>query len=132
MVLLHNIVQVRTGATATTTAKFALLLQFCNDFGVGGVAVDVDHPRARVTGSTQRIPEEALGGSGITPGCQQEIDRGTGGIHSAVQVCPLALRPNVRLVHSPGTVGGLQFRTATLIQFRRIALDPTPARASCP
>ena len=52
MILFHDIVQVRTGATATTMAQFALLLQFCNDFGVGGVAVDVDHPRARVTGST--------------------------------------------------------------------------------
>jgi hypothetical protein len=41
MILFHDVVQVRTGATATTMAKFALLLQFCNDFRIGGLAVDV-------------------------------------------------------------------------------------------
>ena len=76
MILFHDVVQVRTGATATTTIQFALLLQFRNDFRVGGVAVDIDHPRARVTGSTQRVPEEALGGSGISASGRQEIRRG--------------------------------------------------------
>src|SRR5438270_3209702 len=89
MILFHNIVRVRTGATATTTAQFALLLQFRDNLGIGGIAVHVDDPGARVTDSSQGLPEKALGGSSIPSGCQQEIDRGTGGIHSAVQVGPL-------------------------------------------
>ena len=38
MILFHNVVQVRTGATATTTAAFALLLQFRHHLRIGGVA----------------------------------------------------------------------------------------------
>jgi hypothetical protein len=78
-----------------------------------------------VTGGTQRILEEAPGGSGITPGCQMEIDRAAGRIHGTVQISPPAFHPNVGLIHLPGTVCGLQFPTAAL-QFGRIALDPAP------
>jgi hypothetical protein len=66
-----NEVQVLRGLLPT------LLLQFRHDFGIRGVAVHVDHPRARVARSQQGVLEETLGGSGITSGCQQEIDRRT-------------------------------------------------------
>jgi hypothetical protein len=68
MILFHDVVQVRTGTTATPTSEFALLLQFRHDLGIRGVAVDVDHPGARVTRSKQGVLEEALGGSSIPPG----------------------------------------------------------------
>ena len=47
MILFHDVVQVRTGTTATPTSEFTLLLQFRHDLGIGGVAVNVEHPGAR-------------------------------------------------------------------------------------
>src|SRR5215471_11896027 len=126
MILFHDVVEVRTGTTPTPTTQFALLLQFRHRLGIGGVAVDVDHPGARVTRSKQGVPEEALSGSGIPPGGKQEIDRSTGRVDGPVQVGPLAFHPNVSLIHPPGAIGGLQLLATTLIQFRRIALDPSP------
>ena len=63
MILLHDVVQVRTGTAAAPPAEFALLLQFCHDLGVRRVAVDVDHPGPRMTRSKQGILEETLGGA---------------------------------------------------------------------
>jgi len=125
MILFHDVVQIRTGTTATPTSEFALLLQFLHDLGIRGVAIDVDHSGTSVTRSPQGILEEALGGSRITPGGKQEIDRGTGRVDGPVQVGPLAFHPNVSLIDPPGTISGLQFPTATLVQFRRITLDPS-------
>jgi hypothetical protein len=106
--------------------EFPLLLQFLDHFWIGTVAVRVDHPGARVTRGKQGVPEKALDSRGITPGSKQEIDGGTGRVDGPVQVCPLALHPSVGLVHPPGSVGRLQFAAATFIQFRRVALDPSP------
>jgi hypothetical protein len=72
MILFHDVVQVRTGTTPTPTAQFALLLQFRHNLGIGSVAIDVDHPGARVTRRTQGVLKEALGGGSIPPGGKQE------------------------------------------------------------
>src|SRR5262245_4010485 len=74
----------------------------------------------------QGVLEKTLGGSSIAPGGKQEIDRSTSRVDGPVQVAPLALHPNVSLIHPPGAISGLQFPTTTLAQFRRIALDPSP------
>src|SRR4051794_7491761 len=63
--------------------------------------------------------QKALGGSSIPSSCQQEIDRGTGGIHSAVQVGPFALHANIGLIDAPGALGRFESSPAALIQFRR-------------
>ena len=55
MILFHDVVQVRTGTTPTPTTKFALLLQFRHNLGIGRVAVNVDHPGARMTWSMQGV-----------------------------------------------------------------------------
>src|SRR5215471_21423976 len=86
MILFHDIVQVRTGTTATPTTKFALQLQFRHNLGIGRVAVDVDHPGPRVTRGMQGVLEETLGGSSIPPGSEPEIDRRAGRVDGPVQV----------------------------------------------
>jgi hypothetical protein len=45
---------------------------------------------------------------------------------TAPQVNPLALHPNVGLIHPPGAAGGLQLPAALFVQFGRVALNPTP------
>jgi len=94
--------------------------------GVGLVAVPIDHSGAQVARSTQGFLEEALGGSRVTAGGDQKINRSACGIDGAVQANPLALHPNVGLIHSPGAVGGLQFPAPSLVQFGRVAPNPTP------
>jgi hypothetical protein len=47
-------------------------------------------------------------------------------VDGSVQVGPLAFHPNVSLIHPPGAIGGLQLLATTLIQFGRIAPDPSP------
>jgi len=74
----------------------------------------------------QSVLEKAFGGSSITPGGKQEIDRGTGRVDGPIQIGPLALHPNVSLIDPPGAISRLQFATTTRVQFRRIALDPSP------
>src|ERR1043166_1672519 len=74
VVLFHDMVQVRTDPTVAPATEFTFLLQFGHNLGIRGVAVDVDDPGARMTRSSQSLLKETLGGSGITPGCQQEID----------------------------------------------------------
>ena len=68
VVLLHDMVQVGTDTTTAATAEFALSLQFRYNVGIGGVAIDIDDPGPRVTGSSQGLLEKALGGSSVTPG----------------------------------------------------------------
>jgi hypothetical protein len=84
MILFNNVIQIRASTTTAPTTKFALLLQFRDHLGIGRVAVDVDHPRARVTRSKQGVLEETLGGSGIPTCGKQEIDRSTGRVYGPV------------------------------------------------
>src|SRR5215510_10749386 len=98
MILLHDVVQVRTGTAAAPPAEFALLLQFCHDLGIRRVAVDVDHPGPRMTRSKQGILEETLGGAAS--------------LRAAIRksmVAPAESTARYREVHSPFTrsrVGG--------------------------
>ena len=68
VVLLHDMVQVGTNTTAATTAESALALQLRHDIGIRGIAVYIDDPGARATGSSQGLLEKALGGSSIPSG----------------------------------------------------------------
>jgi hypothetical protein len=94
VVLFHDVVQVRTGATATPPALFSLRLQFRDHLGVRRGAVHVDDPGTRVTRNTQGFLEEAFGGGRVTLSGQQKINSGPGGIERAVQVSPLPFHPN--------------------------------------
>ncbi len=126
VVLLHDVVQVRTGATGTPPAQFPLRLQLRDHLGVGRVPVHGDDPGPRVARNTRVVLEEARRSSRVTVSGQQKIDGGACGIDGAVQTSPLALNPNVRLIHPPGAVGRLQLPAAALVQLGRVILDPTP------
>ena len=59
---------------------------------------------------------------------RKEVEGGAGGIHRPIKVTPLAFHPDVRLVHAPAVIGGLQVRPSTPLQLGRVSLDPSPYR----
>ncbi len=84
VVLFHDVVQIRTGATATPPAQFPFRLQFRNHLRVRWVAVHIDDSGTRVAGSAQGSLEEALRCERITLSGKQKINGGAGGIDGAV------------------------------------------------
>src|SRR5260221_4745774 len=65
-------------------------------------------PRSGMVRSAQRFGEKALSRGCVLLGREKEIEGGAGGIHRSIQVTALAFHPDVRLVHAPAVIGGLQ------------------------
>jgi hypothetical protein len=59
-------------------------------------------------GLGKRFGEKALGRGRVLLGREKEVEGGAGGIHRPIKVTPLAFHPDVRLVHAPAVIGGLQ------------------------
>ncbi len=76
----------------------------------------------------QRFAEETFGGLGIPRRTQEKLDRVPFGIDRSVQVHPGFADFDVRLIHFPGVVAGLQMRSTALLQLWSIALDPAVDR----
>jgi len=74
---------------------------------------------------SQSLAEETSGGSCIPLGREQKVDRLPDCIDGTVKIHPLALHPNVCLVHAPGSICHLEMRTDALVQLGCISLDPT-------
>src|SRR5271165_4734300 len=72
---------------------------------ITGVLVGVDDPRRRVVLSAQSLGEEAFGRRCIAFSREKEVNRRTGRVDSPVQIDPLALNPDVGLIHPPAVVG---------------------------
>src|SRR5712692_351053 len=73
------------------------------------------------------MPDEGTAwGSEISLGRQHEIDGIACGIHSSVEVRPVAGNSDIGLIHTPGAIRMPTFATKPLIQNGRITLDPTP------
>ena len=61
----------------------------------------------------QRIAQQVFGCSGITQPREHEVDRGSGGIDSSVEVAPTAFDTSVGLIDAPGPVGWLEMTGAS-------------------
>ena len=57
---------------------------------------------------------------------KKEVDRRTGGVDSPVQIYPLALNPDVGLIHLPAVVGQSEPRSQSALNFWGVTLDPPP------
>jgi hypothetical protein len=91
---------------------------------VRGVLVHGDHVRERRMARVQRLPEKLFGGVGITGGAQHEVQRGTRRVDGPVEVVPLLVNLDVRLIDAVRIVGAFQLRSTPFIEFGGIALDP--------
>jgi hypothetical protein len=108
VVLLEHVVQIWHRPMPTILGQIALAFELRNGGRIRGVAVGVDHPRRGMVRSAQRFGEKALSRGCVLLGREKEIEGGAGGIHRPIQVTPLAFHPDVRLVHAPAVIGGLQ------------------------
>src|SRR5271166_5027005 len=95
---------------------------------ITGVLVGVDYPRSRMVLTAQGFSQKALSRRCIAFGREKEVDRRTGRIHRTIQVAPLALDPDVGLVHSPTVSRRFEPRAQTSFHFRGVTLHPPPDR----
>src|SRR3954453_6319475 len=68
--------------------------------------------------------EEALGCLLVPLGSEPEVDRLTGAVDRSVQVAPLPVDPDVRLINVPRPAAGAQMTAHPLLQLRGEALNP--------
>jgi len=94
------------------------------DGRVRGVPVDGNHTGGPRLEGLEYLVEKALSRVGIARVTQHEIQRGTGGVHRPVEITPVLVDPDVRLIHTRRIVGGFQVRSVPLIHLWRIALHP--------
>src|SRR5271165_3991431 len=71
---------------------------------------------------------EALCCGRVLLGREEKVEGRAGRIHRTIQVAPLALDPDVGLVHPPTVVGRFEPRAQTSFHFRGVTLDPSPHR----
>ena len=76
--------------------------------------------------SAQRFGAEAFGRRCIAFSREKEVDRRTGRVDSPVQIDPLALNPDVGLIHPPAVVGRSEPRSQSALNFWGVTLDPPP------
>ena len=73
---------------------------------------------------SESLPEEAFGGCGIMPGTEQKVDNLTRGIDGPIEIIPLLLDLDLRLIDAVRVIGRGEMGPTALVEFGRIALDP--------
>ena len=69
----------------------------------------------RILGLVQNLTKEALGGTGVAPGGEREVDRLPMFVHSTVKVFVFTFNPDVCLIYSIALCGRLEMTAATLL-----------------
>ena len=80
--------------------------------------------------ATQRLAEEALGGTGVAPGGEPEVARLPVFINGPVKVFVFAYNPSVCFNFSIALRGALEIMAATLLQLWAVGLNPPPDQIS--
>ncbi len=128
VILLQNVVQVLNRPMTAALSQDFFLLGFVNRCRITLGLVGINHPWVGMRGVCQRPGKQRLGGIGRTKRRPEEIDRRSRRICRSIEVEPATLDPHVRLIDTPGFVGGLQVRSGSFLQFRRTPLYPSPDR----
>src|SRR5712692_342144 len=88
--------------------------------GIGRIPVHRDGAWIDRVGPREGLAEEPLGGRGIPPGRQQEVDRLAATVDRSIEVDPEPLHFHVRLFDSPRAIRGMQMRPKALFEILRI------------
>jgi len=90
----------------------------------GPLLLDWTSLRSRTSSGVQRFDEEAFGGLGIAPRTQEKLQGVALRVDSTIVVHPGFSDFDGGLIHFPGVSEGFQMRSASLLQFGGIALNP--------
>ena len=126
VILFQNIIEVLHRSMPATLLQSFLGFEPHDGRWITGVLVGVDDPRRRMVLSAQGLGEKALSRGCVAFSRQKEVDRRTGGIDGPVQIHPLALNPDVGLIHPPTVVGRSEPRSQSALNFWGVTLHPPP------
>ena len=126
MILFQDIVEILHRSVLAVLGESAFGFEPHDRRRVSGVPVGVNDARLGMVRTSQSFGQEALCCGRVLLGREEKVDRRTGRVHSTIQVAPLALDPNVGLVHPPTVVGRSEPRSQSAFHFRGVTLHPPP------
>src|SRR6201982_4164610 len=126
VILFQNIVQILCGTVLAILLKGTFGFEPHYRGWISGVLVGINNRRLGMARTSQRFTQEALRCSRVLFGRKKEVDGRAGRIHRTIQVAPLALDPDIRLVDAPTVLGRFELRAQTAFQFRSVTLHPPP------
>ena len=108
VVLFQDIIEVLYRTVLTILLKGAFGFEPCDRQRITSVLVGIDYAGREMVLSAQGFRQKALSRCCVAFSRQKKVDRRTAGVHSPVQIYPLALDADVSLIHAPGVVGRFQ------------------------
>jgi len=108
VVLFEHVVQIWRRPMPAALLQSAIGFELYDGRRVSGMPIGVDDPRVGMVLSAQRFGQEALCCGRVLLGREEKVEGRAAGVHRPVKVTPLAFHPDVRLVHAPAVIGGLQ------------------------
>src|SRR4051794_2827837 len=124
VILLDPVIEPAPTPVPGEAPQLAFLLHLAQRAGIALEAVG--HDLARVAGmlAAEGTLEEALGCLLVPLGAEQKVDRLTGAVDGPVQVAPLPVDPDVRLINVPRPAAEAQVAAHPFLQLRGEALNP--------
>src|SRR5271165_1584433 len=126
VILFQDVVEILHRSMSAVLLQSTLSFELHYRRRITGVLVGVDDPRRRMVLSAQSLGEKALGRRCIAFSREKEVDRRTGRVDSPVQIDPLALNPDVGLIHLPTVVGRSEPRSQSALNFWGVTVHPPP------
>src|SRR5208337_111945 len=125
VVLFQNIVEILHRSVLAVLLQNILVFELHNRRRVSGMLVGVDDSRHGMVLPSQRFGQKAFCCGRVLLGREEKVEGRAGRIHRTIQVAPLALDPDVGLVHPPTVVGRVEPRAKTSFHFRGVTLHPS-------
>ena len=101
-----------------------LLLECLEGGWIGRVLIDGDDAWGGRMFGSEGLAEETLGSFGIVRLTEQKVDGLAGGIDGSIEIIPLLLDLDVRLIDAIGVVRLGAMGPTALVEFGRLALHP--------
>src|SRR5271165_3791380 len=126
VILFQNIIEVLHRSMPAILRQSALGFEPLDGWWIAGVLIGIDYARGRMVLSAQGFGEKALSRCCVAFSRQKEVDRRTAGVESPILIHPLALNPNIGLIHPPTVVGRSEPRSQSALNLWGVTLDPPP------
>ena len=126
VILFQYIVEILHRSVLAVLLQNILVFELHNRRRVSGMLVGVDDARHGMGLPSQHFGQKAFCCGRVLLGREEKVEGRAGRNHRTIQVAPLALDPDVRLVHPPTVIGRFEPRAQAPIDFRGVTLNPPP------